>query len=186
MNVIGKVKNDEKSLNMMDDESEESPTVETTENSAQTTEQFQKLAPTRLREENVKLKNEMKDHIATNALLQHRINYLEVEVQRQDDRLEEYEVGLRDAKRDSRIARAEQQRAVQALQSLQGHHHVLQQEHHRIQNCRETVIPREIFLSAHGSKFHVDPQCLTLHNATGRTTMECCKTCEKVVAKDRW
>ena len=47
----------------------------------------------------MKLKSEVKDHIAANALFQHRINYLEAEVQTQDDRLEEYEVGLRDATR---------------------------------------------------------------------------------------
>ena len=180
VNAIGMVKNDEKSLNMMDDDSEEGPKIEKTENSAQTIEQFQKLVPTRLREENTKLKNDMKDHIATNALLQHRINYLEAEIKRQDDRLEEYEVDLRDSRRDSRVARAEQQRVLQALQQLEGQRHV-----HRIQNCRETPIPREIFLSAHGSKFHVDPQCPTLRNAAGRTMMERCKACEKQVAKDR-
>ncbi|CAK9105236.1 Copia protein [Durusdinium trenchii] len=97
VNVIGKVMNDEKSQNLMDKENEESHEVETTESSAQTTEQLQKLVPTRLREENERLKNEVKEHIEANAMLQHRINDLEAEVHRQDDRMDEYEVGLREA-----------------------------------------------------------------------------------------
>ncbi|CAK9029282.1 unnamed protein product [Durusdinium trenchii] len=186
VNVIGKVMNDEKSQNLMDMESEESHEVETTESSAQTTEQLQKLVPTRLREENERLKNEVKEHIEANAMLQHRINYLEAEVHRQDDRMDEYEVGLREATTEARLANASYQRTVQALQSLQGQHHVLQQEHRRIQNCRETSIPKEVFMTTRGTKFHVDPQCPAFHNAYGQTAIESCKICEKQIEKDRW
>ena len=84
VNILGKVMNDEKSQNLMDMESEESHEVETKESSAQTTEQLQKLVPTRLREENERLKNEVKEHIEANAMLQHRINYLEADAHPND------------------------------------------------------------------------------------------------------
>ena len=76
------------------------------------------------------------------------------------------------ARRDSRIVRLEKQRANQALTQIEGQHQTLQREYSRIQNCRETPIPK-VIVTLQGS----DPRCPALQNASSVARVTCDNTC---------